>query len=189
MNKSVRAVFFPSFDGTPEIQAEVPSLWLPFGLDVEIRSPVATQDDYETWLEETAEDLPNYLIGASNGGKIALSLLARNPSLTVVVIAAKESPYNFENPLTRSKLPNLAKTSDVFEKDQKQITPEMYQHVLSLYSQHDEMLDVPGSAQFEYAHSVEMPTDSHGAGIAYAVERCGLHIAQFCLRGIVPKSV
>lgn len=191
MSKVERAAFFPSFDGTPEIQAEVPKLWLPFGFDVEIRSPAPTKADYKDWLEENSRDLPEYLIGASNGGKIALSLLARHPESVqqVVIINAKEAPYNFENPRTREKLPNLAKTSDVFEEDRKLITLQMYQRVLSLYSREDELLDVHGSAQFEHAHQAEMPADSHAAGIEYAVDRCGLQIAEFCLQGIVPESV
>lgn len=198
MSKTEHVLYIPSFDGTPKVQAEVSELWRPYDVRVESRASVVTDDNYEEWLEETGEEIDElaretkvYVVGASGGGKSALSLLIRHPDSVhrIVIINTKIDPYNFHNPETRKKLPNLAKTSDVLQDDMPRMTMEMRNRTLSLRSRNDEILDGPDDAVLYGGNNVVIPVETHADGISFAVTRCGMQIVRFCRQGTVPTSV
>lgn len=197
---SSEAIMFPSFDGTPEVLGEVPKLWSEYGLNMAVHSPDPTADDYERFLADiseqveakfTQEEKTTDLVGFSNGGKIALSLLARHPDQIgrVVICNTKIKPYGFTSPATRIKLPNLAKTSDILEQDFEKITSQMLERVLCFRSEEDDVLDHPDDAYLVGAHNIETPTKTHASGLEYVARNCGLVTAQFLHEGIVPTSV
>lgn len=174
MSRQEHTLFFPSFDGRPDVQGGVAELWKPHGLHVETLSPVATADNYEEWLETTgkvivglAQEKSVDLAAASNGGKIALSLLVRHPDAVrrVAIINTKITPYVFNNPATSKKFPNLAKTSSVLRGDLGRITTEMRSRVLCFRSYDDDVLDSPEDAVLEGSHIVTTPTKTHASGI------------------------
>ncbi len=69
------------------------------------------------------------------------------------------------------------------------MTAEMRYRTLSLRSKEDDVLDDPQDAELEGGNNVVLPTDTHAGGIEFALAYCGIDIARFCIKGIVPNSV
>lgn len=177
----------------PEEQTRLPELWAEHGLTVVRQEIDWTKSDYEQRLEAIGFKIGRLsaegrvsLVGASGGGKAALSLLARYPDNVhrVVTINSKVDPYDL-NEKDREIYKNLVISSDMLPQDLEKLygmPPEVLTRILCMRTLGDKTVKpeeavVNGAKTFTIEVSGSAETKLHIAGIAQAITKHSVVIA------------
>jgi pimeloyl-ACP methyl ester carboxylesterase len=190
---------FKTFDGTPEIQDQLPKLWSRPNLTIIPKSIDPTGSDYQERFEETSAEIENHseevtvdLLGLSDGGKTALSHLINTPgSINRVAIAStKIDPYNFHNPKTSLRFPNLVSSSELLASYMNEVDRSLFQRVLCLYSASEDVLDSPTDAILDgAAYVLEAGTPTHERRLNYVAQNCGQLVLDFFENGTLSDQL
>lgn len=186
MSNSEHVIYIEGVGGLPKIQENLAEIWKPFNLSVE-HQPIGWENsDYRHRLQnigkhivELSEQARVSIVGASGGGKPALSLFASYPKYIhrVVTISSKISPYILGDG-SRKAYPNLVKSSDNFPNSLEIINYEMRQRVLCIHPLSDEIV-APEDAILEHANQFTIQTNGHIDGITRALTNDAQIIANF----------
>lgn len=190
---------FKTFDGTPEIQDQIPKLWSRPNLTIIPKSIYPTGSDYQERFEETSAEIENHseevtvdLLGLSDGGKTALSHLINTPgSINRIAIAStKIDPYNFHNPRTSQRLPNLVSSSDLLASYMNGVDRSLFERVLCFYSATEDVLDSPTDAILDGAvYALETETSNHEQSLSYVAQNCGQLVLDYFENGTLSDQL
>lgn len=195
MSSNEIVVYFQGLGRQPEVQQDLPNQWEEsHNLEV-IPRPFNWRDtDYKDGLQETGELIVQlaqsgktiYLMGASGGGKPALSLSIRYSEhiQATAIINGKADPYAQDDDVDKN-FKNLRISSDVLEEDFKSISPEVPKKILWMCSETDERIDSGDrtlETALEEAERHVMSVDGHAPGIEQAITEDSLVIINFFRR-------
>jgi pimeloyl-ACP methyl ester carboxylesterase len=186
MKRPDYVLYIPGVGDEPKEQERLPELWCRFDLEVEIAPIDWSNTDYEERLAGIAERAKQLsqvgrvsLIGASGGGKAALSLFARQPDIIhkIVTINTKINPYDL-HPDSQAKYPNLALSSDILPSDLQQLSVPMRTRILCVHPLTDDVVK-PTEAVLAGAHELTVQAHDHIEGIRRALLMHGEDISEF----------
>lgn len=186
VNTSECVIYIPGVGDLPKDQENLEMLWSPLGLTVDTQKIDWTKDDYFERLNDIGERLIHLaklgrvsLVGASGGGKPALSLFARYPNdiHRVVTISGKVDPYNI-SARTKKTYPNLVLLSEQLQNDLPRINSEMLKKVLCVHPLNDEIVS-PKDAVIDGASQHTVQANGHNAGITRSLTLESPVIARF----------
>jgi pimeloyl-ACP methyl ester carboxylesterase len=179
-------LYIPGVGNEPKEQEHLPELWGQFGFEVEFAPIDWTETNYEERLTDIAERANQLsqlgrvsLVGASGGGKAALSLFARQPDAIhkIVTISTKINPYNL-HPDSQAKYPNLVLSSDMLPSDLQQLSVLMRTRILCVHPLTDDVVK-PTEAVLAGAHELTVQAHDHIEGIRRALLMHGRDISEF----------
>lgn len=186
MNKPDHVIYIEGVGGLPKEQENLAELWLPHGLIVEHQHIDWSGSDYLQRLQsigeriiELYEDTRVSLVGASGGGKPALSLFAKYPNYVhrAITISSKMSPYVLGIG-SQKAYPNLVISSETFPDSLQLMTNEILQRILCLHPLSDEVV-APEEAELAGANLHIMEAHGHIEGITRAITTESQVIADF----------
>ena len=189
MDSPEYVIYIQGIGDQPKEQERLAELWEPYGLCIEPQLIDWTSTDYEQRLEDIGNRVEQLseqgklsMVGASGGGKPALSLFASHPDSIhrVITISSKVDRYVI-SPVTRKLFPNLVISSDVLPNSLKKISGEMLKRILCLHPLSDDVV-APKDAVLTGANYHTVQANGHIPGIAHALTVESGVIADFIRR-------
>lgn len=187
MKSPEKVIYIQGVGSEPAVQNQLPAMWSVYGLLVVPCFVNWTERDYPDYLEMTGDYISECaiagervsVVGASGGGKTALSLLTRHADNIhrVVTISGKVAPYQLRD-RTRATYPNLVTSSEILADDICRISSEMLAKILCTRPLRDEVVS-PDEAVISGANQHVLPVEGHIEGITYALTTASPIIANF----------